>query len=424
MKTILATIVIAAFSHCCLAESPAPSCPALDDEHVYIAVLEDQSLEPAGIAALHAEIAALGMEYARPLKGRLNDQGSLWQAPEGMTYAEAAQALSPFSGVVGTADPEQPANPGEPHIGEGSLLIVEEHEDDPGTRAALRALGFCLQCDDCDVWHRFTGLDSFLDAWRYFPREYLIHEACDAARAVPGVELASPGMVPCPTCDREHDYVAVLEDQSLEPDQVTALHAQIAALRLAYSRPLKGRLEGQGNLWQAPEGMTYAEAAQAVGSLQGVLAAADPRQDAEWTHPDILDGSIAVVEEVEDDDETRTALMDLGLCLGSEDNGWWTPYGEDWFNDHWHYFTREYSVSEVVDAVRAVPGVEYAAVGWVMYQCEGDVTGDGTVNIFDLIFVRNHLNEDPLSGDVWHRADVNRDGRINVLDLIVVRNNL
>jgi len=53
----------------------------------------------------------------------------------------------------------------------------------------------------------------------------------------------------------------------------------------------------------------------------------------------------------------------------------------------------------------------------------GDATLDCKVNILDLIFVRNRLNQSPETGDNW-RADVNEDGKINILDLIYVRNNL
>jgi len=53
----------------------------------------------------------------------------------------------------------------------------------------------------------------------------------------------------------------------------------------------------------------------------------------------------------------------------------------------------------------------------------GDATGDCKVNILDLIYVRNRLNQDPGTGDNY-MADVNEDGKINILDLIYVRNRL
>jgi len=48
---------------------------------------------------------------------------------------------------------------------------------------------------------------------------------------------------------------------------------------------------------------------------------------------------------------------------------------------------------------------------------------DCRVNILDLLFIRNKLNQDVGTGDNW-KADANEDGRINILDLIFVRNKL
>lgn len=56
-------------------------------------------------------------------------------------------------------------------------------------------------------------------------------------------------------------------------------------------------------------------------------------------------------------------------------------------------------------------------------RLSGDANADCAVNILDLIFIRNRLNQDPSSGDNWN-ADVNQDGRINILDLIAVRSKL
>ena len=53
-----------------------------------------------------------------------------------------------------------------------------------------------------------------------------------------------------------------------------------------------------------------------------------------------------------------------------------------------------------------------------------DCNGDCKVNILDLIYVRNQLNKDPLSGDDAAKADINGDAAINILDLIYVRNKL
>ncbi|HUU82808.1 MAG TPA: dockerin type I repeat-containing protein, partial [Phycisphaerae bacterium] len=53
----------------------------------------------------------------------------------------------------------------------------------------------------------------------------------------------------------------------------------------------------------------------------------------------------------------------------------------------------------------------------------GDTNGDCRVNILDLIFIRNKLNQPVGTGDNW-KADVNEDTKINILDLIFVRNKL
>jgi hypothetical protein len=52
----------------------------------------------------------------------------------------------------------------------------------------------------------------------------------------------------------------------------------------------------------------------------------------------------------------------------------------------------------------------------------GDATGDGTVNILDLVQVRNQLNQ--AVSPINFRADVNADGAINIFDLVNVRNHL
>ncbi len=62
-----------------------------------------------------------------------------------------------------------------------------------------------------------------------------------------------------------------------------------------------------------------------------------------------------------------------------------------------------------------------AATGSVcMTVLAGDVTGDRTVNVLDLVSVRNALNSTPAAGSF--RNDVTADGGVNVLDLVAVRN--
>jgi len=53
----------------------------------------------------------------------------------------------------------------------------------------------------------------------------------------------------------------------------------------------------------------------------------------------------------------------------------------------------------------------------------GDANLDCKVDVLDLIFVRNRLNQPVASSNNW-QADVNEDTRINVLDMIQIRNKL
>ena len=68
--------------------------------------------------------------------------------------------------------------------------------------------------------------------------------------------------------------------------------------------------------------------------------------------------------------------------------------------------------------------VESPAFYWPSpWPIPGDANMDCRVNILDLIFIRNKLNQDVATGDNW-KSDVNLDTRINILDLIYVRNKL
>jgi len=62
----------------------------------------------------------------------------------------------------------------------------------------------------------------------------------------------------------------------------------------------------------------------------------------------------------------------------------------------------------------------YWPLAWPL---QGDADMNCRVNILDLIFIRNKLNQSVATGDNW-KADLNNDGRINILDLIYVRGRL
>ncbi len=68
-----------------------------------------------------------------------------------------------------------------------------------------------------------------------------------------------------------------------------------------------------------------------------------------------------------------------------------------------------------------IPGLQSAASVQVGVLA-GDVNADSSANIFDLIQIRNQLNQSVTAGNL--RADVNADGSINIFDLVNVRNNL
>ena len=59
----------------------------------------------------------------------------------------------------------------------------------------------------------------------------------------------------------------------------------------------------------------------------------------------------------------------------------------------------------------------------VPWLVRADTNYDGSTNILDMLYVRNHLGSD-VSGDGADDADVNSDGSVNILDLILVRNHL
>ena len=59
----------------------------------------------------------------------------------------------------------------------------------------------------------------------------------------------------------------------------------------------------------------------------------------------------------------------------------------------------------------------------VLTNIPGDATGDDTVNILDMIYVRNILNAARCSGEAF-KGDVTDDGVVNILDMIFIRNHL
>jgi hypothetical protein len=52
----------------------------------------------------------------------------------------------------------------------------------------------------------------------------------------------------------------------------------------------------------------------------------------------------------------------------------------------------------------------------------GDVDGDGTANLVDLVLLQKYLvHKTTLTTEQWNRADLNKDGKCNVIDAILLR---
>ena len=57
--------------------------------------------------------------------------------------------------------------------------------------------------------------------------------------------------------------------------------------------------------------------------------------------------------------------------------------------------------------------------------CPGEVNGDGTRNVLDVILIMNHIvGNVTLVGDSLQAADVNGDGSVNVLDTVLLQNHV
>ena len=278
----------------------------------------------------------------------------------------------------------------------------------------------------------------------------------------------------------ETEHLLVVEDQTAPPEVLAALHDQLIALGLEILRPLHGRLEGLGNLWGVPEELKFSDPAKAVRRIPGVARIVSKPYPPPFIGPfgddcinilDLIgvrnhlnqetvidniqydwneDGRINVLDMIEVrnhmniivptlEEETvdgahvkpeeirlqlhpdtraaaSEALVGIGFRFGSI-----RAEGE-----RWHFYQEEYYVADAMEAAREIAGVLH--VSWIhpgltpdsLCLLPGDMNDDGTVNILDLMFVRNRLNEDPASGDNW-KADVNADGKIDVLDVLAVR---
>ena len=67
-------------------------------------------------------------------------------------------------------------------------------------------------------------------------------------------------------------------------------------------------------------------------------------------------------------------------------------------------------------------GSVYQSFEIVIY---GDINGDGSISIADLVLTRKHLMElSALSDSYYTAADINKDGKITIADMVFVRKHL
>jgi len=80
-------------------------------------------------------------------------------------------------------------------------------------------------------------------------------------------------------------------------------------------------------------------------------------------------------------------------------------------------------VPKVGNTISVTMDADRTAVALYTVMIPGDANGDCSVNVLDLIFIRNRLGKPVGSGDNW-KADVNSDSVVNILDLIYARNRI
>ncbi|HUT03398.1 MAG TPA: dockerin type I repeat-containing protein [bacterium] len=227
-------------------------------------------------------------------------------------------------------------------------------------------------------------------------------------------------------------YVGVLEDGALAPQALAGLRGELSSQDFTFLRPLMGALAGKGTAWRAPEAMPRQEALALPLGIAGVLGTKDLIDcDNAWLCEcsrecfPFVTFLYVQYESGADREAADAELQARGFFLTSgepHDLAPWRPgeyvvYG-------WLYLRAEYRYKEARDLAKVVPGVKWVW-GFAYVFVDGapvlDVTGDGRLNILDLVYVRNRLGQDPESGDNL-KADINGDGRINILDLIILRN--
>jgi len=214
-------------------------------------------------------------------------------------------------------------------------------------------------------------------------------------------------------------HYVVQESGSADAATIAQLRSDLASMGLQQRRPLMGRLEGQGFLWETGMELS-AEQLSTIASMPGVA-------EAQYAYPGAVEcidrfavvaGRIVVTLDESDLEEAAQNLAAAGFVFR-----WRSGIVQC---EEWLFPSLEHSVPEACALASSLQGV-IAAWGNFVYDdpadCPWDVDSNRMVNILDLLYVRNRIGSDPSSGENW-RADVNRDGRINLLDLLVVRKHL
>jgi hypothetical protein len=65
-------------------------------------------------------------------------------------------------------------------------------------------------------------------------------------------------------------------------------------------------------------------------------------------------------------------------------------------------------------------GIMPQSLSWIRVTRNGDITGDGKVNILDIVKIAIKFGMIYPNADWDPNADINNDGKINILDIVIV----
>ena len=221
-------------------------------------------------------------------------------------------------------------------------------------------------------------------------------------------------------------HYVVQESGSADAATIAQLRSDLGSMGLQQRRPLMGRLEGQGFLWETGVELS-AEQLSTIASMPGVAGAQYAYPPGVESAPCLplgicyyyaMSGRIDVTLDDSDLEGAAQNLAAAGFVFRS------SVVHMIWFQQ-WIFPSLEHSVPEACALASSLQGVIAAWGSQIIPydDCAEDVNSDYRINLLDLLTVRDKIGSDPSSGENW-RADVNRDGRINLLDMLAVRNRL